>query len=145
MTGGLFNRVCRVANGRMLRRKLLVGLSSSALLGSGGCLSALENIGGDDEPELIDEKKVVDETIISTTSYTVYLSEGDKLIVSLEDEGRVGAMVTVYDPSGERVEQAEEIQDTTVTYIAEEAGTHEVSVIPDDTVEIKLVIESYAG
>lgn len=129
----------------MLRRRLLIGLSLSALLGFGGCLSALENFGGDDEPELIDEEEVIDETIISTTSYTVFLNDGDNMVVTLEEEGQIGAVVTIYDPSGERVKREEGVQDTSLTHVAEEAGTYEVSVIPDDTVEINVLIESYAS
>lgn len=39
----------------------------------------------------------------------------------------------------------EEVQDIPLTHTAAEAGTYEVSVIPDDSVEINAVIESYAG
>lgn len=130
----------------MQRRELLEAIPLGGMVVLSGCLSPVEDILGiDGDPEPIDEQDVVDETILSQTQYTVYLSKGNHLVVAVADTGRLGATISVVDPDESTVERLEDVDEATLIHVAEVAGTFEVVVIPDETADVEIVIEVYGG
>lgn len=123
-----------------------MGLPTGALFGLSGCLSTLDELTGDDgDPEPLSEEVVVDETVRSRTAYTVYLNAGDHLLVEVDESGRLGATVTVSDPEGATVEREDGVDEASIIHVAEVAGTFEVTITPDESVDVEIVIETYAG